>query len=181
MGQKMLVVIDYQKDFVDGSLGFPGAEKMDGEIASLIDTYVANGDMVVVTLDTHAEDYLQTNEGQNLPVMHCVKGEPGWELYGKTKEAVQKHISDIYIIEKGAFGVSPSEMTKLQALLNPTHIEFVGLVSNICVLSNVCCFQAAFTQAKLSVRKSATASHDGLLNEKTMDVLKGIQVNIITQ
>ncbi len=179
MGQNMLVVVDYQNDFVDGSLGFSGAEKMDSEIANLVESYIASGDMVVVTMDTHMPDYLQTREGKNLPVSHCIKGESGWELYGKTKDAVQKHLSAIHLIEKTSFGVSPADMLKLQEISNPERIEFVGLVSNICVLSNVCCFQSAFTEAAISVRKTATASFDSTLNEKTMDVLKGIQVSII--
>ena len=78
--EKYLFVIDYQKDFVDGALGFPGAEKLDAGIAAKVRQYGKGH--VIFTRDTHFENYLETREGRNLPIVHCVKGTPGWELYG---------------------------------------------------------------------------------------------------
>ena len=83
-GERLLVVVDYQKDFVDGALGFPGAENLDLRIAAKIKRYHDAGDVVVFTYDTHWKNYLATQEGRKLPVEHCICGTPGWELYGET-------------------------------------------------------------------------------------------------
>ena len=83
---KLLVVVDYQNDFVNGSLGFPGAEALEEPICRKIEEYKARGDDVAFTFDTHGEDYLETQEGKNLPVTHCVRGMPGWELYGRVAD-----------------------------------------------------------------------------------------------
>ena len=77
MAKKMLVVVDYQNDFVDGALGFPGAEKLDHGIAQKIKEFAERGDHVVVTLDTHYDNYLDTREGKALPVPHCIEGTHG--------------------------------------------------------------------------------------------------------
>ena len=83
-GERLLVVVDYQKDFVDGALGFAGAENLDLRIAAKIKRYHDAGDVVVFTYDTHWKNYLTTQEGRKLPVEHCICGTPGWELYGET-------------------------------------------------------------------------------------------------
>ncbi len=176
MSKKMLVVVDYQKDFVDGSLGFQGAAQLDEKITKKVQEYLKAGATVVVTRDTHTEDYLNTKEGQHLPISHCVKGEDGWQIYGRTGEIINENAGKVYSIDKGAFGVSPEQMIELKKQHQVTEILFVGLVSNICVLSNVCCFQAAYPNAQITVEKGATASFNSELNAKTMDVLKGIQV-----
>ena len=82
---RYLFVIDYQNDFVDGALGFPGAEKLDEKIAAKILSYGKG--RVLFTRDTHFENYLETREGKNLPVKHCIKGSFGWEVYGETAKA----------------------------------------------------------------------------------------------
>ena len=84
--KRLLIVVDYQKDFVDGSLGFDGAEKLDARIAEKIASYRATGDEVAFTFDTHHRDYLKTQEGRNLPVVHCVRDTPGWELVPELEE-----------------------------------------------------------------------------------------------
>ena len=85
--KRLLIVVDYQRDFVEGALGFPGAEALDGPIADRIAAYRAAGDDVAFTLDTHGPDYPATEEGQWLPAAHCLRGSPGWSLYGRTGEA----------------------------------------------------------------------------------------------
>ena len=79
---RYLFVIDYQNDFVDGALGFPGAEKLDEKIAAKVRAYGKGN--VLFTRDTHFENYMDTREGKNLPVKHCIKGSFGWEVYGET-------------------------------------------------------------------------------------------------
>ena len=88
--KRLLLVVDYQKDFVDGALGFAGAEKLDGPISAKIAQYRAAGDDVAFTMDTHGPDYLDTQEGRKLPVTHCLRGSDGWQLYGETGQALDR-------------------------------------------------------------------------------------------
>ena len=85
MKKKLLIVVDYQNDFVAGSLGFPGAAAIEDNIAAKIQEYRELGEagQIIFTMDTHGKDYLKTQEGINLPVEHCIKGFDGWQLYGK--------------------------------------------------------------------------------------------------
>lgn len=171
--KKLLLVIDYQKDFVDGSLGFPGAEKLDGPIARKIAQYRAAGDQVAFTLDTHGADYLATQEGRKLPVPHCLRGTPGWELYGETGKSRRE--GDL-VLEKPAF---PS--LELGALLREKgydRVELVGLVSYICVLSNAVIVKAALPEAEISVDAACTAGPDRALHEKALDLLETLQITV---
>ena len=84
---RYLFVIDYQNDFVDGALGFPGAEKLDAGIAAKVRAYGQG--RVLFTRDTHFENYMDTQEGKNLPVMHCIKDTPGWQIHPQL-EALRK-------------------------------------------------------------------------------------------
>lgn len=173
--KKMLVVIDYQKDFVDGALGFAGAETLDALIAQKVRAYGTGN--VFYTLDTHTEDYLTTREGKNLPVVHCVKGTPGWQLFGETKTALQE--VNAVGFEKESFGLNPTDdvLQKLPAYVE--EIELVGLVSNICVISNAVVLQTLYPQATITVDANYTKSFDETLHAYTLSVLKGLQVNVI--
>lgn len=188
---KMLVVVDYQNDFVKGSLAFEGADKLDHQIALRIEMAANDGEAIVCTYDTHKKNYLNTREGRNLPVEHCIEGTDGWELYGEVKTLIDEldetYAGVLHKIKKYSFGVGPAAMLELKDMLrmnniNPSdidEIELCGLVSNICVVSNAVTFQAAFPEATIVVNRSLTDSFDKELNDKTMDVLKGLQVKVI--
>lgn len=83
---RLLVVVDMQKDFVDGALGSPEARAIVPNVLDKVKAYRDAGDEVVFTLDTHFDDYMDTMEGKKLPVVHCVKGTPGWELVPELRE-----------------------------------------------------------------------------------------------
>ena len=100
--KKLLVVVDYQNDFVTGTLGFEGAKELEPYIASLIKEYKSNGDDVIFTLDTHYDNYNETIEGENLPISHCIKGTPGHKLYGSVYDMSLPH----RVFEKETFGSS---------------------------------------------------------------------------
>ena len=87
--KELLVVIDYQNDFVNGALGFEGAEKLDGPIVEKIREYRRRGADVIFTRDTHRENYLETQEGRRLPVVHCIEGSHGHKIFGETAKQVQ--------------------------------------------------------------------------------------------
>ena len=175
---RYLFIIDYQNDFVDGALGFPGAETLDAGIAAKARAYGRGH--VICTRDTHFENYLDTREGQLLPVTHCVRGSQGWQLYGETAKACAE--LDAPAIDKLVFGMDVTDPATAAVL--PAHadeIELVGLVSNICVISNACVLQAKYPEARIIVDARLTASMDPAMHEKVLDVLEGLQVKVINR
>lgn len=176
---KLLVVIDYQKDFVDGALGFKKAETLEDGIYNKVKDYLSNGDKVVFTYDTHYENYLETREGKSLPVPHCYINTEGHELYGKLKEFVG--VENTYHYNKEAFGISPKDMLKLVSDIGMDidEIEFVGVVTNMCVISNVVTFQAQYINTQLSVDGTLCASFDDCLHDKALDVIEALSVKVI--
>ena len=173
---RYLFVIDYQNDFVDGALGFPGAEMLDGKIAAKIRAYGKGH--VLFTRDTHFDNYLETREGKNLPVKHCVKGTHGWQVYGETVKALEE--VNAAAIDKLVFGMDVTAPATAEVL--PEHadeIELVGLVSNICVVSNAVVLQSKYPEATIIVDAACTDSFDKTLHEKVLDVLEGFQVKVI--
>ncbi|MEI8200368.1 MAG: cysteine hydrolase family protein [Eubacteriales bacterium] len=169
---KLLVVVDYQNDFVDGSLGFPKAAELHEKICDKILCYRAQGQPIVFTLDTHEPDYIETQEGRNLPVPHCIRGTAGHNLFGRVNSLSQ----GCEKFEKGTFG-SDLLFTYLQKSIFES-IEIVGLVSNICVISNAVLAKTALPEALILVDAACTASFDPLLNEKTLDILEGLQIKV---
>ena len=99
--KKLLLVIDYQNDFVSGSLGFEQAVSLEDPICRKIESYLKNGDDIIFTLDTHGQDYSSTQEGKKLPVPHCLKGSDGWKVYGKAASYLSKAAA---VFEKPTFG-----------------------------------------------------------------------------
>ena len=175
---RYLFVIDYQNDFVDGALGFPGAEKLDGKIAEKVRAYGKGH--VLFTRDTHFENYLTTREGRNLPVIHCVKGTKGWQVYGQTARALEE--TQAKAIDKLVFGMDVTDPATAAVLPEAAdEIELVGLVSNICVVSNAVVLQSKYPEATIIVDAACTDSFDKTLHEKVLDVLEGFQVKVINR
>lgn len=172
---RYLFVIDYQNDFVDGALGFPGAEKLDEKIAAKVRAYGKG--KVFFTRDTHFDNYLQTREGRNLPVKHCIKDSFGWQVYGETAKALAE--VEAPAIDKLVFGMDVTDPATAAVLPEQAdEIELVGLVSNICVVSNAVVLQSKYPQATITVDARYTDSFDKDLNAKVLDVLAGFQVNV---
>ena len=176
--KKYLFVIDYQNDFVDGALGFPGAEKLDEKIAAKVRAYGKG--QVLFTRDTHFENYLTTREGKNLPVVHCIKGTQGWQVYGETAKALEE--VEAPGIDKLVFGMDVTDPATAAVLPEAAdEIELVGLVSNICVVSNAVVLQSKYPEATIIVDAACTDSFDKSLHEKVLDVLEGFQVKVINR
>ena len=176
--ERYLFVIDYQNDFVDGALGFPGAEKLDEKIAAKVRQYGQG--RVLFTRDTHFENYLTTREGRNLPVIHCIKGTQGWQIYGETAKALAE--VNAPGIDKLVFGMDITDPATAAVLPERAdEIELVGLVSNICVVSNAVVLQSKYPEAAIIVDASCTDSFDKTLHEKVLDVLEGFQVKVINR
>lgn len=171
--KKLLVVIDYQNDFVDGALGFSGAEKLDELIVKRIEEYEKEGADIVATMDTHFDDYLDTVEGKNLPVKHCIKSTKGWELYGKTG----KKLENSRIFEKYTFG--STELGSFMMDNSYDKIELCGLVTNICIITNAIIAKSACPEAEILVDSSLIGSYDETLGQKAIDIMKNLHIRVI--
>ena len=174
--KKLLVVVDYQNDFVDGALGFEGAEDIEDEIVKLIDEFEKNNDFVAFTLDTHERDYLCTTEGKNLPTEHCIKGTDGWKIRERLEDYMKRHP----VFEKHTFGSLDlgNYIRGISVLIDEVYL--VGLVSNICVISNAIIAKSALDKnGKVFVVKNATASFDEDMQQKGFDILENLHIKVI--
>lgn len=170
---KLLLVIDFQNDFVTGSLGFPKAKLLEEKIYRKILTYQANKDDVAFTFDTHNQQYLNTQEGKKLPTPHCIEQTEGWELYGRLRDL------DGYRLYKNTFGAEQL----LSFLKNRQYesIEIVGLVTNICVLANAIIVKTAMLETPILIDATCCASYDDDLHEKALDIMIGLQIDILNR
>ncbi len=171
---KALVVVDYQHDFVEGSLGFAKAKKLEDIIIKKIEKCLSEKCDLVFTFDTHDENYLQTSEGKNLPIIHCQRGTRGHQLYGKVKTYLKDAKKVFY---KDTFGsLELGEYLKLQ---NYKEIELCGLVTNMCILANAVIAKTAVPESRIVISKDAVMSFSEHLHEKTLEVLAGIYIDIV--
>lgn len=171
--KRLLVVVDFQNDFVCGSLGFEKAKELEKVILEKINEY--KNDDIIFTLDTHEDDYLNTIEGEHLPIKHCIKGTSGHEIYGKIKE-----ISKNYpCIEKETF----ASKELLHFIENKPFIyesiEICGLVSDICVISNAIIAKAASPKSKILVDSKATSSANLQMQEMAFKVMQNLHIEVI--
>lgn len=172
--KKLLVVVDYQNDFVDGALGFPGADKIEENILSLIEQFARENQKIVFTMDTHFDNYMETVEGKNLPVPHCIRGTKGWEL----REKLLPYAKDRKVFEKQTF---PSdELGEYVKEEQFDEIYLCGLVSDICVFSNAIVVKAfSSPKTEIKVVRNATSSFDLDVQEKSFDMLKHLHIQVI--
>lgn len=172
--RRLLVVVDMQNDFVDGALGFDGADKIIPGILEKIAEYESNKDEIVYTLDTHFDGYMDTQEGKNLPVPHCIKGSEGHKLVPALADALKDKKSFL----KPTFGSLELACYINEHASEYSAIELCGLVSNICVVSNAIIAKAAAPEAEIIVDKALTASFDSKLGAEVFDILSGVQVTV---
>ena len=171
---KCLIVVDYQVDFVSGSLGNAAAAALDAGLAARIRQARMQGEDVIFTLDTHEADYMSTREGKYLPVPHCIRGTEGHDLYGET--AKERHPEDA-VFCKETFG-SKELFAHLQEK-GYDEIELCGVVTNICVISNAVLAKTALPEADVRVNAALCASNDASLHRKALDVMASFQIDII--
>lgn len=167
---KVLCVIDMQNDFIDGALGTKEAEAIVENVKAKIELYRKNGDTVIFTRDTHSEDYMNTQEGKNLPVPHCIKGSKGWEISEKLDTASDK------IIDKPSFG-SFELAEYISTLADVDEIELIGLCTDICVISNAMILKARFTETPIKVDSSCCAGVTPESHANALSAMKMCQIN----
>ena len=171
--EKLLVVVDYQKDFVDGALGFETAEQLDQVIANKIDEYLKAGQDVIFTKDTHYTNYLTTREGKYLPIEHCIIDSEGHNLYGKVA-GYERQAKKVF--NKTSFG--SIDLAKFISRSDYKEVEFCGLVSNICVLSNIIMTQTYNEKVEITVDLNATKGLSDEVNSTFKTYLQNLTVNV---
>ena len=167
--KKALVIIDMQKDFVDGSLSNPDAQAIVTPIAQYAAAF--DGD-IIATRDTHGKDYLTTSEGKRLPVVHCVHGTPGWEIVPEISNALTQ--KNGRIIDKPTFGNLDWEL-----LNGYDEITMVGTCTDICVVSNALILKAKFPDMHLKVKADLCAGTTKENHNAALAVMRCCQVELI--
>ena len=165
---KVLIVVDMQNDFVDGVLGSKEAVSM---IDTAVETITSFDGKVFYTQDTHGEDYLDTEEGRHLPVVHCIKGSQGWKIHPKIEKALL--LNDATGIEKSTFGSEKLMGIIEKEVPDVESITLIGICTDICVISNAMLAKAHFQNTPVTVISSACAgvtpeSHDNALEAMKM-------------
>ena len=169
--KKAIVVVDMQKDFIDGALGTKEAQEMLPHMEAKLSAAQAAGAKLGFTMDTHGEDYLATQEGRRLPVPHCIRGTEGWEIAASLQPFVRAAAA---VVEKPAFG-----STELPALLEDCdEIELVGLCTDICVISNALVLKAFYPEKKISVDASCCAGVTPASHAEALRAMKMCQVDV---
>lgn len=175
MANDYLIVVDMQNDFVSGSLGTPEAQAIVGAVARRAEEFEG---AVVFTKDTHGEDYLQTQEGSNLPVVHCVRDTPGWELVEELERVRAQR--DAPVFDKPSFGsLDLAAWLVEQNDVEPIDsIELVGLCTDICVVSNALLIKANLPEVPLRVEAALCAGVTPQSHRAALDTMRSCQVDI---
>lgn len=172
--KKILIVVDMQKDFVDGALGTKEAMGIVDKVVDKINNH--NGD-IIVTYDTHGEDYMNTSEGKNLPVPHCIEGSEGWKLDAKVEEALSKR--EYTSIKKPTFGsVDLPQYIEENYNVEDIEIELVGLCTDICVVSNALLLKANFIETPISVDATCCAGVTPDTHKAALETMKMCQIKV---
>ncbi|MCR5597664.1 MAG: cysteine hydrolase [Lachnospiraceae bacterium] len=164
---RALIVVDMQNDFIDGSLGTKEAVNIVPNVKRKIEEARAEGREVIFTRDTHYEDYLETNEGKHLPVVHCIEESKGWEI------SLELDASSSTIINKNTFGYTGWTDFDFE------EVELVGLCTDICVVSNALIIKALFPEIKVSVDASCCAGVTPEAHEAALATMRSCQIEVV--
>lgn len=173
--KKYLVVIDMQNDFIDGALGTPEAVAIVENVKNKIRSYPKEN--VYATRDTHYEFYLDTQEGRNLPVPHCIKDTEGWQI----RPDIAELIYDEHIVDKPTFG--STKLAKLMTIFDQNEkegieIELVGLCTDICVVSNALCLKASLPEVPIYCDASCCAGVTPAKHEAALETMRSCQIYV---
>lgn len=168
---KLLIVVDMQNDFIDGALGTKEAVAIVPAVKAKIEEYRSMNNQVVFTYDTHQSNYLETQEGKNLPVIHCVENTEGWQISDKLEVAQSK------VFKKPSFG--SLELAEYVATISDLEeIELVGLCTDICVISNAFILKAKLPEVKISVDSKCCAGVSPESHLNALNAMKMCQINV---
>lgn len=170
---KLLVVVDMQNDFVSGALGTKEAAEIVPYVVGKVVKAGNAGETIVFTQDTHGADYLNTQEGRNLPVPHCVKDSEGWQIIPQ----LQEYTVGRTCVEKPAFGSTALAQLAVQGGYD--EIELIGLCTDICVISNAMLLKAALPEAKITVDSACCAGVTPASHQNALEAMKMCQITVL--
>lgn len=170
--KRLLIIVDFQNDFVEGSFSFPEAKDIELRLLELIKQFEESKDDIVFTKDTHDENYLETEEGKHKPIPHCLKNTLGAEIYGRVGEISKKYL----IFEKDTYG--SRDLYEYLRANDYDEVVLAGLVTSICVFSNAVIVKTALPNAHVIVDTKGSDDPNKELEMKTYDVLRNIDVEI---
>lgn len=172
--QNILVVVDMQKDFIDGALGTPEAVAILPAVAQKLAAARAAGTKIYFTRDTHHAGYLQTQEGKNLPVPHCIKGSDGWQIDPALA------VEDAVVVDKPTFGAAQlAELLAAQHAREPIGgITLVGLCTDICVISNALLLKAFLPEVPLTVDAACCAGVTPQSHHTALAAMRACQIAV---
>lgn len=170
---KILVVVDMQNDFIYGSLGSLLTQNVVSNVVAKVEEYKENGGTIIFTRDTHNENYLETPEGKKLPVEHCIYETEGWEII---PELNPNELSAKWaIVDKHIFG----SVGLMNYFDYNDEIEFCGVCTDICVVSNALMAKSFYPDAKISVDPKCCAGTSINNHLSAIDVMRSCQIDII--
>ena len=169
---KILVVVDMQNDFITGALGSAEAVKI---VPAVVEKVKSFDGKVIFTRDTHFEDYLDTQEGKNLPVKHCVKDTDGWQICDELKDFAND------VVDKITFGSVDLPKVIKDSTNMVDEIELCGLCTDICVISNSMILKVAFPETKMTVDANCCAGVTPQSHENALNAMKMCQIAVINE
>ena len=172
--KKLLVVVDMQNDFVDGTLGSKEAQAIVPNVVKKINEW--DGE-IIVTQDTHYDNYLETREGRYLPVKHCIEGTDGHKINTDVFDALVRHHSNFAYLNKITFG--STALPEIIRGQNFEYIELVGLCTDICVVSNAMLLKAHYPEMDIAVNASCCAGVTPESHKAALTTMKMCQINVI--
>lgn len=171
MNKKLLVVVDMQRDFLEGALGTREAQALLPRVRERIEGAKAAGETVVFTRDTHDYDYLQTQEGKKLPVPHCIRGTEGWEIDPFLPAGGCR------VFDKPTFG--SRALAAYAAEEGFAAVELIGVCTDICVLSNAVLLKAFLPEAEIAVRADCCAGVTPARHATALEAMRACQIDIV--
>lgn len=173
--KRFLVVVDMQKDFVDGALGSGDAVAI---VPSVVEKIKSFDGEIFITLDTHFDNYPETSEGRKLPVPHCIKGTEGWQLDKNVTCALSDR--EYTAVEKPTFGsLELPRLIEASADGDDFSIEIIGLCTDICVVSNALVLKANFPEIPISVDSACCAGVTPQAHEAALATMRSCQIDVI--
>ena len=172
--KKVLVVVDMQNDFITGALRNENAIKIVDNVVNRVQEAVDNDEYIFFTRDTHLGDYLETLEGKNLPVPHCIEGTNGWKIIDELKPFL---VYAEQVVDKYTFG---SELLgQYIQYLDFSEIELVGVCTDICVISNAMLLKAHFPNKPITVNAKCCAGITDDSHYTALCAMETCQINIM--
>ncbi len=166
---KYLIVVDMQVDFISGSLGSDDAKAI---VPNVVDKVKNFDGQIIFTRDTHRENYMETQEGRNLPVKHCIKDTKGWLICDELRHYAEN------VVDKITFGCMELPEYIQNQCEKIDEIELCGLCTDICVISNAMVLKMAFPEVKISVDSSCCAGVTKESHNTALAAMKAVQIEI---